>query len=120
MGHQFFDRSLASHGGHLRMGANFEKRRPYISRSDKYCSRGGNLADFKRGYNFSFGATHQFDSRDSVIVERSQGLQVDYWEVDPREPPWEPSDCHTWGDNHAALMLCLSESKVSANSLIGG
>ena len=67
MAHQFFDRSLASHDGHLRMGTNFEKRRPCISRSDKYCSCGGNVADFKRGCNFSFGSTHQFDSRDSGL-----------------------------------------------------
>ena len=57
---------------------------------------------------------------DSMIVKSSQGLQVDYWEVDPQEPSWEASDCQTWGDNRAALMLCLSESKVSANTLVAG
>lgn len=57
---------------------------------------------------------------DALILNDVQGVQVDYWEVDDADRTWTEQDCKLWGSNKAALMICLSTSRVTANALVAG
>ena len=69
-------------------------------------------------------SNNESTGNDSFVLNKVQGVHVDYWEIDPNETGWDvndnDSDCRGYGSNNAALTICAKKSSVSNDTLVAG
>ena len=60
------------------------------------------------------------EEADIFMVNGAPGLQGDFWNVSSAEVGLSATDCMTWGNTFAAIMICVKASTVHPNAFIAG
>ena len=64
----------------------------------------------------------QFPEADAFRVFGEQGLQADYWNIDPSDAVFPSSSCQVWSTSEGdfAIMVCIKTSVLDQNNLVWG
>jgi len=63
------------------------------------------------------GHITNYSEADVLVVPKASGIQIQYWDLDSNDHPNE-SDCKTFGNDAAALVICLASSSLNSSHLI--
>ena len=63
------------------------------------------------------GLITNYSEADVMVVQKSSGIQIQYWGLDSNDQ-LDERDCKTFGNDYAALLICVASSSVNSDYLI--